>query len=224
MPSALSLITALPMDVRHMASLETAIILGTATGVTLALRAHDSSIVSQMEGRMESFLSGGRIAGDLSVQVAASLAVFTAGRIAESPRTAAVGADLVRAQLLNAAFTHATKALVDRRRPDGGPYSFPSGHASATFAAAAVLERHFGWKVGVPAYALGVYTSVSRLTAYQHYPGDVIMGAAIGAVIGRSVSVGRARRAVQVVPVVLHDGVAIQFNMWGSPVASADVR
>src|SRR5262245_24756209 len=85
MPSVLSLITDLPKDVRNMASLETAIILGTATGATLALRAHDASIASQIEGRMESFLRGGRIAGDLSVQVAASLAVFTVGRIAESP-------------------------------------------------------------------------------------------------------------------------------------------
>ena len=48
------------------------------------------------------------------------------------------------------------------RVPTATPRSFPSGHASATFATATVLQRHYGWKLGLPFYLLGVYTAASR--------------------------------------------------------------
>ena len=50
--------------------------------------------------------------------------------------------------------TLAVKAAVRRTRPEGAGFSFPSGHATITFASATVLQQHFGWKVGVPAYAV----------------------------------------------------------------------
>jgi membrane-associated phospholipid phosphatase len=73
-----------------------------------------------------------------------------------------VGADLVRVQILNTIATHGTKALVDRRRPDGAQGSFPSGHASASFATAAVLQRHYGWRLGFQRTILP-FTQVPRV-------------------------------------------------------------
>ena len=64
-----------------------------------------------------------------------------------------------------------------RTRPNGDPRSFPSGHASATFATATVLHRHYGWKLGLPFYLLGVYTAASRIQDKKHWLTDTVMGA-----------------------------------------------
>ena len=74
-------------------------------------------------------------------------------------------------------------------KPDGtGGYSFPSGHASTTFATASVLERHFGWKAGIPTYIAATYVATSRLHENRHFLSDVIFGASVGMAAGRSVT------------------------------------
>ncbi|WP_419910822.1 phosphatase PAP2 family protein [Candidatus Poriferisodalis sp.] len=61
--------------------------------------------------------------------------------------------------------------------------SFPSGHASAAFCAAAVLSR--GSRLG-PLYRLAaVIVAVSRIHVRLHHASDVIAGAALGEAIGR---------------------------------------
>ena len=64
----------------------------------------------------------------------------------------------MRAQVLSQTLVQALKYTVRRERPDGSNNkSFPSGHSASAFATATVLHRHYGWKIGVPAYALGGY-------------------------------------------------------------------
>ncbi len=74
----------------------------------------------------------------------------------------------------------ASKYLIDKERPDGGHYSFPSGHTTSAFCGAAFLERRYGWKVGIPAYALAGYTGWSRVYAERHDWWDVLGGAVLG--------------------------------------------
>jgi membrane-associated phospholipid phosphatase len=74
-----------------------------------------------------------------------------------------------------------------------------------------VLQRHFGWRVGLPVYSAAAYVATSRLSENKHYASDVIFGAAVGIVAGRSVTVGRGANRFAVVPVALPGGVAVTF-------------
>ena len=51
--------------------------------------------------------------------------------------------------------TYALKYLIKKERPDGSDkHSFPSMHTSVSFTGAAFIQRRYGWKWGIPAYAL----------------------------------------------------------------------
>lgn len=63
-------------------------------------------------------------------------------------------------------------------------FSFPSGHASSSFAAAWALWRGDSKRYGVPALILATLISLSRLYVGVHYPTDVLCGALIGILCG----------------------------------------
>ena len=62
-------------------------------------------------------------------------------------------------------------------------YSFPSGHSSASFAAATAI---FMWrkKEGTAALILAALIAVSRLYLTVHYPSDVLVGTITGILYG----------------------------------------
>lgn len=72
------------------------------------------------------------------------------------------------------------KYTVKSRRPNGDPQSFPSGHTAIMVQSAEFLRERYGWQYGVPAYALAGFVGYSRIASKQHYPRDVIAGAAFG--------------------------------------------
>ena len=75
------------------------------------------------------------------------------------------------------ALTGGLKVIAGRERPDRSSHtSFPSGHTSNSFMWATVFSRHYGWKAGVPAYALASYVGASRLKSRKHYLTDVVAG------------------------------------------------
>ena len=115
--------------------------------------------------------------------------------------------------------THALKAVTSRERPTGErdagtqTYSFPSGHASASFTTATVLWRHLGWKVGLPASTLAAYASASRIQQNAHYVSDTLFGAALGIASARTVTIGHGERRVVVAPVPMTGGAALTFTV-----------
>ena len=69
-----------------------------------------------------------------------------------------------------------------KERPDGSDkHSFPSMHTSVSFTGAAFIQRRYGWKWGIPAYAIASYVGWSRTYAKKHDWWDVVAGAALGA-------------------------------------------
>lgn len=119
-----------------------------------------------------------------STVTAGAIAVFALGiPLAKSDEAGMAQAGLSMAAGTGTAFT--LKSLVRERRPDGTDHrSFPSGHASFSFAAAASLENRYGWQVGLPAFALASFVGVARVEAKRHHWYDVAAGAAIGSASG----------------------------------------
>ncbi|MFP5218318.1 MAG: phosphatase PAP2 family protein [Actinomycetes bacterium] len=74
--------------------------------------------------------------------------------------------------------------------------SFPSAHASSTFAAAAAYAP---LAPGVPWRTTAVAMGVSRVLLGVHYPSDVLAGALLGTAVGRAsrAAVATAERAVE---------------------------
>ncbi len=90
---------------------------------------------------------------------------------------------------------HPEYALLIARPED---FSFPSGHAAASFGAAAVILYSDG-KLGVAALVLAALIAFSRLYLYVHYPSDVLAGAALGVLMaGLAISlVNRADKIIR---------------------------
>lgn len=69
----------------------------------------------------------------------------------------------------------------------GGQYGFVSSHAANTFALACfvglVLKNHFKWMLPFMLFWATI-VSYSRIYLGVHYPGDILGGAVLGALIG----------------------------------------
>ena len=102
---------------------------------------------------------------------------------------------LARGFIVTNTLTGGIKLVSGRERPDGtSDLSFPSGHTSNSFVWATVVSRHYGWKAGAPAYLLAGYVGASRLKSRKHHLTDVIAGATLGYIVGRTVTRDAARR------------------------------
>ena len=73
--------------------------------------------------------------------------------------------------------------------------SFPSGHATTSFAAAAAVAILVP-RLRVPAFALAALVGFSRVYLGVHYTLDVLCGAVLGTLIGVGIALA-ARRAAQ---------------------------
>ncbi len=114
--------------------------------------------------------------------------------------------DMAQATALNGLLTSGMKYAVGRTRPDGSNrLSFPSGHSSSMFAVATVIDHHYGLPGTIAGYAVASFVAASRLDRSKHYLSDVIAGATVGYIVGRTVVRRTERetdRTVVVVPIL----------------------
>lgn len=155
---------------------------------TATASAFDSQAQSLLKGSCQKCGSTGATLGGADL-VPLVGALFVAGRFAPQGRFRSASYDFAQAMIVNGAYTGIVKYGVGRTRPDGSSQaSFPSGHTSTAFSLATVASHHWGWKAGVPAYALASGIGLSRVESDKHYLSDVVAGAALGFIVGRTVT------------------------------------
>ncbi len=203
-------------DVRRFPSRQTVNWLVIGAAVAAGTRPADSHVGRSLSTatQLREVSEPGAFIGSTPLQLGLSAAAYAIGRSTDSPRLAAVGADLFRAQLLAQGLTMGMKSTFRRRRPEGAGFAFPSGHTTVSFASATVLQQHFGWRLGAPAYALASYVALSRVQMKRHYLSDVAFGAALGIAAGRTITFGRERR-MHLGPMVAGGGAGVQFAWYG---------
>jgi membrane-associated phospholipid phosphatase len=103
------------------------------------------------------------------------------------------------------------KYATGRERPDqSSSDSFPSGHASQTFASATVLGRHLGPYAAAPAFGAAAYVAMSRVNQNRHYLSDVLFGCGLGVAVGWASA--RTEQAWQVTPTISPSGGTVHVS------------
>lgn len=198
------------------------VILGIGGAAALMAHPADGSLNAHLVGHTwaENLWKPGHIVGGTYVMVGVPIGVYLIGRYVVPPAKDApqtnkwshLGFDLVRAQIVDEAFVQALKFSVRRTRPNGAKYSFPSGHSAATFALAAVLERHLGYRFAWPTVVIATYVGTSRLHDNVHYLSDVLFGAALGTAVGWTVVGRHGRSNYAIAPVPVNGGFEVAIT------------
>jgi membrane-associated phospholipid phosphatase len=166
------------------------------------------------------FFAAGKHLGSTYVQGGLAVGLYLVGRYvlpkeAGAPKTNKVthlGFDLMRALIVSQAITQGIKATVRRDRPTGECCAFPSGHASAAFATASVLERHLGYRAAWPTLVVASYVAMSRLHDNRHFLSDVLFGASVGIASGWTVVGRHGRSDYTLIPVPVRGGVMVALR------------
>jgi membrane-associated phospholipid phosphatase len=178
-------------DVKHLPEMQNAYLAAIGGGLALAVHPADQTFNARLQSHYDTvntIFAPGKYIGGTPVQIAFSLGTYAVGRWRDQPKIAHLGLDLIQAQILTEVMVEPLKFSVRRLRPDGSNrQSFPSGHAAITFATATVIERHLGWRKAVLGYVIASYVASSRLHDNVHFLSDVVFGAAVGSIAGRTV-------------------------------------
>lgn len=178
-------------DLKHLPEIQNVYLAAIGGGVALAVHPADQTFTYKLRSHsdvLNDMFALGTYVGDTPEQVVLSLGTYAFGRWRDQPRAAHLGMDLLQAQILTEMMVEPLKFSVRRLRPDASNrQSFPSGHAAVTFATATVIERHLGWRKAVLGYVIASCVASSRLHDNVHFLSDVVFGAAVGTIAGRTV-------------------------------------
>ena len=169
--------------------------------------------------------------------------LYVTGRIAGLPRAAHLAVHTSEAVIVGIATAGTLKMLLGRARPyvsadtnpanfgfargvSGDDYqSFPSGHASVSFAVAAAVTAETAewwpgarWVVGPALYGGAALVGLSRMYDDKHWASDVVMGAAIGTFAGlKTVRFNHTRTGNRVDRWLLGEGATARFRVTPQP-------
>jgi len=205
------------------------VILGIGAGSALLVHPVDDDVNAHLVGKtgLARIWTPGKYLGAAYTQAGVSIGLWLIGRYVVSPdpdqplvqgvsprtnKWSHMGFDLLRAQIVSQTVVLATKFAVRRDRPTGVCCSFPSGHAAAAWAAASVVERHFGYRLALPTIVIASYVATSRLHENVHFLSDVLMGSSIGLATGWTVVGRHGRSNYALTPVPVRGGLAMQIS------------
>ena len=192
-------------DFKNFFSFDTGRTLSYTAIVAIASAPWDREGVNNGFNLPTTLFQSGNVIGSFAFQASAGFAAYGVGKAFGNKQLGFVGRDIVRAQVVSQVMVQALKVTVRRDRPDhSNNMSFPSGHSASAFATATVLQRYYGWKAGLPAYAVSSYVALARMSWNRHHATDVVMGAGFGIAAARTVtmSVAKTKFSVGVQPQV----------------------
>ncbi|MGH7818545.1 MAG: phosphatase PAP2 family protein, partial [Candidatus Binatia bacterium] len=173
-------------------SLENAAILSVAGGLSFASHEHwDDDVREEVALHPERFgrevnnvLDAG---GESYNQLAASGALYGLSLFLDHEPLHELSVDLLHALSIEIPLVIGLKHAFNSERPDGASKGFPSGHVASSFTVSAVVHENYGWAAALPAYVFSGLVGFHRIDTGNHDLSDVIFGAALGVVIGRTV-------------------------------------
>jgi membrane-associated phospholipid phosphatase len=141
------------------------------------------------EDAIRHYVTGGNTSTGDTLAIALGAAVVGAGVVDAADGRGSEALEIGTESLaITAAITQILKVTVRRPRPEGNSTeSFPSGHASFSFASATFLARYVDDasdgpcdKLGYLAYLPATYVGISRIEGQRHFTSDVTFGAFLG--------------------------------------------
>lgn len=172
----------------------------------LIIRPFDDDISQELGQENDSFADLVSGFGHPIVLAGGATLTYLVGSVTKNPEVSTTGLLLLESYLTTSVVTVSLKTAVGRERPNHKNHrSFPSGHTSGAFSVASVLDKRYGVRVGIPAYLTASLVGLSRVRLKEHFPTDVLAGAALGVIIGRSFAADGKRDSLSVFP-MLHRG------------------
>jgi membrane-associated phospholipid phosphatase len=163
------------------------------SAAALAIAPADQEISKSLRDHARGYGDAGDILGKV-IPFSFAGGAFLTSRFTKNDHFRSFGYTLAQAYTTNFVLTEGIKIAAHRMRPDGSESdSFPSGHASSSFAIATVVTNYYGKKWGIPSYALAGLIAVSRIEKGSHWPSDAVAGAALGYISGRTAILGTKR-------------------------------
>jgi Capsule assembly protein Wzi/PAP2 superfamily len=165
-------------------------------GFTSALIASDSWMSKQVPASWTSHSHTVATYGTYSLVGAAGTS-FLLGKLLHNEHLQETGLLSGEAAINSTAIAYALKGITGRERPyqgtgngsffQGGS-SFPSEHSAVAWSIASVAAHEYpGTMTKVLAYGLASAVTLSKVTAKDHFPTDVVVGSALGWYMGRQV-------------------------------------
>jgi membrane-associated phospholipid phosphatase len=208
-----------------------------ATGAAYAFDREALEHVGTDPTRMKNFGTASNFTG-IYLPVAAGGVAWLAGNLRHDDHLRETGTLAIVAMADTAIFTTVMKYAADRVRPqstglgnesgefwpDGRHYgsatSFPSGHTANAFAVAHVIADEYpGWKVKLAVYSVAAATGFERVAAREHFPSDVLIGGAVGYLIGGYVfdhHSSRSKAHLTISPIMARRGAGISVHLFPS--------